>query len=192
QVVQPVQPVRAGYREHAAVGAVHEADLVVEQPLLADRIAVVGRDRGVRAGRIEVGHPDHWVAPAQAAHSPNSATWPTSTRKPRLDSRAPTRPSRTDGDTSATPPHALHTRCTCWSSLTAWYVGAPCDRWACVTSPSSSSSSRVRYTVVMLIPAAVLATAACTWSGVAWPSRYTASRTSWRCAVSRSPRARST
>src|SRR4029453_15752402 len=43
----------------------------------------------------------------------------------------------------------------------------------------------------MFTPAAVLATSACTWSGVAWPRAYTASRTSWRCAVRRRPRARS-
>src|SRR3954449_2725032 len=44
----------------------------------------------------------------------------------------------------------------------------------------------------MLTPATLLAIAVCTWSGVAWPSEYTASSTSWRCAVSRSPRARRT
>src|SRR5256885_16920390 len=44
----------------------------------------------------------------------------------------------------------------------------------------------------MFTPAATSDTLACTWSGVAWPSSCTASRTSCRCAVSRSPRARST
>ena len=45
QAVQPRQPVGTGDGEDVAVAAVDQARALGEQPLLAQRVAVVGRDR---------------------------------------------------------------------------------------------------------------------------------------------------
>jgi hypothetical protein len=75
------------------------ADRGREGALLAHRVAVVRdhtgrrdcRGRGRRRGRRSFRTP---------AHTPNRATWPMSTWKPRLSASVATRPSRTAGDTS--------------------------------------------------------------------------------------------
>ena len=47
--VQPGQPVRTGHGHHAAVGEVHHCEPFLEEPLLAHRVAVVGRHARVGA-----------------------------------------------------------------------------------------------------------------------------------------------
>ena len=47
--VQPAQPVGSGDRDDAAVREVDDGQALLEQPLLAHRVAVVQRDPGVEA-----------------------------------------------------------------------------------------------------------------------------------------------
>lgn len=131
EAVQPGEPVGTGDGEHVAVAAVHQPGALGQQPLLAQRVAVVGGDgeRGVgrvldgdgpRAGQQGGTHGFSDRARSRhAAHVPDSATCPTSTVKPSSAARRSAALSRRSGATCAIPPQEAHTTCR-WGCSEAW------------------------------------------------------------------------
>ena len=134
--VQPGQPVRSGDRDHAPVGQVDRGQALGQQPLLAQRVAVVGGDARVgavgrdgagrrqqRAGRGRRGRwarrgghrVDCWE---HAAHHPWIAMCLTSATKPSRARRFPTNASAWSIGLSVTLPQRRHTRCR-WSACSA-------------------------------------------------------------------------
>ena len=106
--VQPGEPVRTGDGDDAPVREVDGGEALDEQALLAQGIAVVGRNTGVRAlprdrarGGEQLGG-SHRVG-SQSAHQPWIAICVTSARKPRSAStRATKSPAACTGSSSIT------------------------------------------------------------------------------------------
>ena len=133
--VQPAEPVLAGYRDDTAVGAVDQPDGGVEQPLLAQRIAVVRRParprprvRRLRLVRVSASMASVATAPGtsimnapfrQSPQIPKIAMCPMSAWKPRSSASRPASGATTSGSISSTAPHWRQTRCTCWFSPAA-------------------------------------------------------------------------
>ena len=122
QVVQPAQPLLAGHGQDPAVRPVHQADGGGEGALLGHRVPVVRGGRFVRRPGLDLADLDHDLASCapQEAHSPNSATCPMSTRKPRSRRSVSASGPTVAVSTSSTVPQERHTRCTCCCSPTAW------------------------------------------------------------------------
>ena len=145
QRVEPGQPVGAGDPQHVAVGEVDEAVARLERALLAVEGAVVAGDGGVdplggdRAGEVEqgAGHRQSRAGPedGQVADVDGEAV---------VGLERSSRGVSTSGSTEIVARQFRQTRWKCSWSLTEWYVGARSLRWAWRTSPSSSSTSRVR------------------------------------------------
>ena len=135
------------------------------------------------------------AGPRVGAHRrqrPTRVTWPMSISKPSSARNASATADARASPISHVAPHSEQWRWPCSGAGRTWNSSRPSAPWPWRTSPSSSRTSRVRYTVDGMVAASRARQRSTRSAPVMCPSdAASTSITVLRCGVQRSPRSRS-